>query len=1012
MARLKAKQGAATAEPGGTSVPSGVKVDELNLKSLEQLLHTRFPHPVERTPTPKKVSSPNEDFDELPPLSPIGPPRATPVETPLSGAVGAMGAAMAHSGPEYWRSMGVNGLLSGLYGSIKDSTFRSPTQNVDKSSSGADTCEDLFHAEIDKDLEHKVQTWQETLFNQPISDFERLNDMRVANKYGIPQGYSFYGDYESVSQQAAPEADSEATISPILLESPPANVDDPMLDDCPPAPHRHRKRHLSFDQEFNASVFDSLSHVNLFTDNTRARIDDALAEYPYTGVPTPTIPSNDTLNQYVDQFMGKFLTHHPFVHKAALNEFSLISDAVTEIRRTTISVEDADRVRNGESVPHIPPGPKIVRDDEFNTNFRASLVCLPFLVTTLGAVVSNKKEDAASLYEASRRCIHVYLETRRNLSTIEVGLSDTVEPPTSTESSPLWLIQSLALSVIYGLFADEEISLSVIIRQVHALNTLLKSSGLNRIQYDEKMDKDFYQFIKYESTIRTIHMVFHVSTLLSTLYNIVPSLTVADMKIDLPCSSTVWDCFTQEDYLQILDSFDFKSKTFHEVLRNLLLLDLSHYDTNDYSDVDMDLSANPHSFFFEWHVSEFGLTCLQNALHQMAYFHHLGKDNVEIPVELQHPNGKSIITWSQLRMVGKAWNSMVDSCKLYNESSEVFNDNKILNHYLNLKLCSIVSLNKIKESVWLKSFNNINEEYYNYFNYSDDMLKNQSFQNELIRLITNSIEIMKLVFFNDDVSLMGSISQKLELQNETIKQLDTMYATPPAEGTEYCERGELNTINLNILHKLSIDSQILFDVILIIVKFLISFENIYKIRLKFNNLSAFTFLDDDERAQSIQNEKFDTLLFRYYVKFFKIYLSLEQFMKVNYSYEDFETDQPISGNPFYALETLRARGLAPSGSGFDDSEIDRVLRESRERYMETGQWLRKAVSDSDGLKDMELIMNELIGFKLPYKFLKIGGFLFGFIYDRNFKFVNFRHLSDVLFHLRVFLESKDEDIDY
>lgn len=993
----------------------GVKVDEMNLKSLEELLNTKFPHPVERSASKKSknTNSPNDDFSELPPLSPIGPPRGA-----------------NQTGPQYWRSMGVNGLLSGLYGSIKDSMFRnSPTHqqtNVDNSSSNpnSNSQEDMLHSDIDHQLEHKVKSWQETLFNQPISNFERLNDMHVSNQYGIPQGYSFYGEYESSSQQPEIQADSEATISPILLESPPANVDDPMLDDDDDTNlihqnmRRHRpNKHLCFEQEFDSSIFDSLSHVYLFTSNTRVRINDALAEYPYTGVPTPIIPEDETLNGYVDQFINKFLTHHPFVHKAALNEYSLISNAVADIKRTTISVEDADKIKNGEPVANISPGIKVIRDEEFNINFRASLVCLPFLVTTLGAIVSNKKEDAASLYEASRRCIHVYLETRRKLSTIEVDsllASNSPEPSSSFGNSPLWLIQSLALSVIYGLFADEEISLSVIIRQVHALNTLLKSSGLNCIQYNEVLDRNFFEFIKYESTIRTIHMVFHVSTLLSTLYNIVPSLTVSDMKIDLPCSSSIWDCYTPEDYLQIVESFDFKSKKFHDVLRHLVLMDLSNYYGDggvDGGDIKIDESSDLHNFFFDWHVSEFGLTCIQNALHQMAYFHNLGEEDLDASIGLQYSNGKSIVSWSQLRKLGKVWNSMVNSCKLYNESSEVFNDNKILNHYLNLKLCSIVSLNKIKESVWLKSFNNINEEYYTYFNYGDNELKDQAFQNELIGLITNSIDIMKLVFFNDDISLMGSISEKAESKNETINQLDSLYLTPPAEESHEHYNNDLNTINLNILHKLSIDSQILFDVILIIVKFLISFENIYKLRLKFNNLSAFTFLDDDERVKANGNEKFDKLLFRYYVKFFKIYLSLEQFMKINYEYEDFETEQPISGNPFYPIQTLRARGLAPNSSGFDDSEIDRVLRESRERFMETGQWIRKVVSDDVGLSDMELIMNELIGFKLPYKFLKIGGFLFGFIYDRNFKFVNFRHLSDVLFHLRVFLESKDEDIE-
>lgn len=970
------------------------------------------------------------EFGDIPPISPIGgpPPPATHSQTPKKQNVNS-------SSPEYWRSMGVNGLLSGLYNSYKTPTNPNTT-NVDKSSSSNPNSNDHFETDPfmnDDELDHRVKAWQDTLFNQPISQFERLNDMHVSNTYGIPQGYSFYGEYESSSSQIGPPKnhDSEATISPSLLDSPSLNSTGHMFSEPQVHTRRRSRAPSKFEDEFNEHTFDCLSHVYLFTSKTRIRIDEALEEYPYTGVPSPVIPNDEMLNHYVDQFINKFLNHHPFIHKAALNEYSLITNAIHDIKKTTISIEDAERVRRGQSTSaDIEPGVKIIRDETFNVNFRASLVCLPFLVTTIGAIVSNKKDDAASLYEASRRCIHVYLETRRKLQTVEVFPLDDNQSTSSSNtaaslsSSPLWLIQSLALSVIYGLFADEEVSLSVIIRQVEALNTLLKSSGLNSTQYKPKFDHNFNEFIKYESTIRTIHMVFHVSTLLSALYNITPSITVADMLIDLPCSSSIWECYTSEDYTQMIESFDFRSRKFNDALRHLLLLDFNYYSSmHGDGDVEMNSSvANPATFLFEWHISEFGLVCIQNALHQMVYFLKLGNSKIiSKAIGFETTLGRTFITnLDQLKIIGNNWSKMVRQCQLFNDASEVFNDSLVLDHYLNLKLNSISNLNKIKESVWLKSYQGVNENYLKFFNFGETELRDITYQQELTNLIGNAIDILKLMFFKHDASLMGSISQKAELKNSTLDQLDNMFN----DLNETFNDMDFNVINLNVFHKLSLDSQILFDVMLVIVKFLINFENVYKRRLKFNHYSSFTFLDDDATriSNNHNDDHFHKVLFKFYIKFFKIYLNLEQFMKINYNYEDFETDQPISGNPYSSVDMLRARGLVPAYGNFDYdhhddlaaehdnmNEIEKLLAKSKQKYVDSGQWMGDAVKQYAGLSDIELIMNELIGFRLPYKLLKVGGFLYGFIYDKNFKFVNFRHLSDVLFHLRIFLESKVED---
>jgi zinc finger protein ADR1 len=927
----------------------------------------------------------------------------------------------------------------------------------------------------------KVRSWQETLFNQPISDLERINDMHVSNAYGVPQGYSFYGTGnipgsnldESVSTSRNgnrsishnrhhgydSSLSSEATISPVLLEPALTSGMEPMDVDSHPAslrtdPYRQRLQHHhqapharshTFEEEFNDRTLGSYSRSYLFTTHMRKLIKIALAEYPFFGTLTPEVLSTDVLNLYVDQFISKFLTHHPFIHKSILNEYWTI--------KNSLDLALANSVSEKESI-HYEGRLKFIRDKTFTDNFQVSIICLPLLIATIGAVVSNKKEDAANLYEISRRCIHVYLESRKNLKTCGDSIDGDcgrVEIDSSS-SSPLWLIQSLTLSIIYGLFADEEIALSVIIRQVHALNALIKSANINELKAPAGMNNNFRLFVNYESTIRTIHMIFHVSTLLSTLYNIVPSLTIGDLNIDLANATLLWDCLNEEDYIKLVENFDFHAMDFKTVVRGLIELDMDVYD-------DATGLFNGANFLLDNHVSEFGLICLQNALHQIVYFKQLGKDTVRVgndsddnvsdidddiarkKMEKRIANGgegiKDVtsavtggidVSLEKMREIGNAWAMMVKACILYDQSNEIFSDCKILNYYLILKLSSIVSLNKIKESVWMKSFSEVNEQYLTTFNYGDDELKDEKFQEELVQLMENSINILKLVFFNQDNSLLGTISPSFKLENDIMKKLDEVYATPPpANDDESVEHNDLNTINLNVLHKLSIDSQILFDVILIIVKFLTNYENFFKLRMKFNNLTNFTFLQHFDLNSTIffnslnnkstysgdgnagsgdveeKLKQFDKVLFKYYLKFFKIYLNLEQFLKHNYDYEDFETGQAIE-----ALNNL-VKGSNGDSQVTSEFDVDKIIMESHNKCREEQRTLNRIVSDDlIVLHDHDLIMSEMIAFKLPSKFLKMGGFLFGFIYDRNFKFVNFKHLSDVLFHLRIFLESRDE----
>lgn len=757
------------------------------------------------------------------------------------------------------------------------------------------------------DISNKVNSWQQSLFNI---------EPGASNSYGLPQGYSFYGtgstdlDRTSSSSNSAnilgsyhDQLSSQATISPVLME--PVPIDQAYSSDSfrrsSDTDNTNENININNNNNHNNNIhplfptsrLSSYSQAYLFTPNMTHMVKKSLAEYPFFGTQTPDLPSLDNLNHYVDQFAAKFLTHHPFIHKSLLNEHAIIKDALNNNTITT--------------------------DNTFMQNFTVSIVCLPLLIACIGAVFSNKASDAASLYEISRRCIHVYLETRKRLTPSQnqsqsQSHSQSQISPSSPSSptpppTPLWLIQSLTLSIIYGLFADEEISTDVTIRQLHALNSLVKSSSLCRLPSNPQI-AIFKDFIAYESMIRTVHMIFHVSALLTMLYNIEPSIHISDMDIDLPISTLLWDCATEEEYRRMTENFDFRSVNFIHVLQRFVNGDNCE----------------------DLHLTELGLLAVVNGLHQLTYYTQFN--------ELSPLPSTLCVPVEQLRHVANNWLIFLQNSESDNEPSEVLNDCLMLSHYLNLKLNNNVNLNSVKQHMWLKSFQDVNETYMN----------SMKEQEDLTAALNTSLAILNLVFFNKDTSLIGTISPVHKLENETLQKLDKIY-----------DVHDYNTINLNILHRLSIDSQLLVDVFLVLVKFLVNFENEFKSNARFSSLTNFTYLQSSLFDDVTNDNSTTGKMFKYYYTLFKIYLNLEAFVKHNYNLVDFETGQG------YAV-----------------------------------------LSQLNDLNDTDHIVAEMLTVKVPHKILKLAGLLFAAVHERNYTLSAFRNCSNVLFHLRVYLETRED----
>lgn len=712
----------------------------------------------------------------------------------------------------------------------------------------------------------KVKSWQQTLFNQDINYLETITDLNVSKQFNVPQGYSFYGDeFSSLS--------SNATISPSLL--------DPHLDGRANSVNSSPAPNDSIASFLGPEASKRCSHASLFGPILRKQIFQTLSQYPFLGVSSPAIPKNETMNNYVDQFKFHFLNHFSFIHGSLLNEHSLLNSTIADIE------------------------PEFIRDSNLVTNVKHSFVCLPLLIATLGAVVSNNPRDAANLCEASRRCIHVYLESRKQLHLADSG---------SSTASPLWLIQALTLSVIYGLFADEDTTLNVVMRQVNALCSMIKASNLNEVSPSKVVD--FNKFVRYESTVRTIHIVLHVTTLLCSLYNITPSLRLEDLRINLPCATVLWECTDTKQFVELHQEFEFKTQPFRETLQHLAA------------------NASP-TYFTDHHISDFALVCLQNGYHQMHYY------------------GQNLYD------VVHRWDSMLSQ---YDTESNIHvNDSRVLNRYMLMKMNPVVDLRAVKEAIWLKDTVQANNQYYRNFLASDDKLKDINFQRGLLELVNNSVEILKLVYFNRDSTLVGSINPLSTNSSEMAKLADL------------ADLGDdISNVNVNIGHKLSIDSQCLFDVFLVLSLYASTFEKMFRDKLNNQGLSSFSLLQHLELSslvfnkESSQDDSHYMSMYKYYLRLFKVYSNLEEFLKVNYDYQDFEGE-------------------------FCSLTITNLIKESANCVT----------------ADRDLITSELIQFKLPYRFLKLASFMHNYFYDKQFKFGVFRQLGEILFHMKIYLEGKE-----
>lgn len=602
----------------------------------------------------------------------------------------------------------------------------------------------------------------------------------------MPNGYSFYGDNASVSssgietssphnssttpqQQGAPHFPLQHQAlsggNDCLNQSQMMNIEG-TKSSMSPQPIKQKKR-----KSIVAFKVGNYSKNKLFTENMRYMINKALGKYPISGIMTPSIPSNEKLEFYLNNFVNIFLSHFPFIHILKLNEHEMMNMTSNE--------------------------------DLSNESAR---VCLPLLVATIGALLTNNKNDSEHLYEASRRTIHIYLESRKNsVDENQQKLQQSQKPSETTGSNPLgnsngntdkggvsgggndvpqsvnplWLIQSLTLSVIYGLFSDNENNVYIVIRQLNALNSLVKTSiksnravlfsiygedheifmkceqqtnndtgrsspSKSLFNYDLQDEMRFKNNVNVQSQKRIVFMIYRLTNFLLMMYNVPLTLSINDLgMLDAPNK--------HEEYLWNFKSFqhfqehkqETNGMTLGEILKDsennkIIFREALLLITKSFNSVQQQMSVNQQLNDSLNNLSLFGFISIIHGIFEIKQYQ-----------EMKNVDVFSILD-NLTRFVGGQANSSTagqgyqkfESLNIVQKDFEKL-DYALLANYT--KVSSLVNIKLVKEQSWLRNYDELSKNFNNLL-----MNMNNISDFDYLKIVDCCIVILKLILFKTE----------------------------------------------------------------------------------------------------------------------------------------------------------------------------------------------------------------------------------------------------------------------
>jgi len=256
----------------------------------------------------------------------------------------------------------------------------------------------------------------------------------------------------------------------------------------------------------------------------------------------PNLPSTTDLQKYVAAYFKFYHPHLPFLHVPTLSFNSTIN-----------TYKQEEQYISGEYV--------------------GGSECLLLSLAAIGALYDAEYSIAKEIFEAAKRMIHISHENHRKAS---IGVAAAAAHGGSQESinaTPLFLVQSMLLNVIFGLNSGENIVSDIALSHCTAVVNLARSAGLCKAPAGERRnreslvssemnglkslslsdawgeplktetensDHEWFSWIVDEERKRTLYAVHKLSSMLCIAYNHTPALTNSEIRLHLPCDEDLW----------------------------------------------------------------------------------------------------------------------------------------------------------------------------------------------------------------------------------------------------------------------------------------------------------------------------------------------------------------------------------------------------------------------------------------------------------------------------------------
>ncbi|EEH49609.2 zinc finger protein [Paracoccidioides brasiliensis Pb18] len=253
-----------------------------------------------------------------------------------------------------------------------------------------------------------------------------------------------------------------------------------------------------------------------------------------------TLPSTIDLQRYIAAYVNYFHPHMPFLHIPTL-DFDAPEYSSSLKNPNGLGSSGSTTITNGGG-------------------------CLILSMAAIGALYEFETAMSKELFESAKKMIQVYLEQRRKAD-MSATLNRTSSPrDNSVHNTPLWLVQTMLLNVIYGHNSGDKTSADIASTHCAALVSLARAAelihclpaeslpqdqlGYNPGGNDIHMDgmnsqawHDHREWMKWkivEERKRTLYAIFTLSSLLVSAYNHAPALMNSEIRLDLPCDEQLW----------------------------------------------------------------------------------------------------------------------------------------------------------------------------------------------------------------------------------------------------------------------------------------------------------------------------------------------------------------------------------------------------------------------------------------------------------------------------------------